>query len=371
MATKRDYYEVLEVPRTASEEDIRKAFRKKALEYHPDRNKSADASEKFKEVNEAYQILTDPDKRQQYDRFGHAGVRSGSSQGMGQGFEGFDVFGGFGDIFDAFFGGGGSTRTRAREGRDLITNLTISFEEAVFGTTKEVEIQRTELCGHCGGARSEPGHPKETCSNCRGTGRVRRAQRSVFGQFVTEATCNVCGGTGEIIKTPCTHCHGTGLERAKRRIQVTVPAGVSNGMRLHLQGQGDSGEFGGPPGDLYVNMHVQPHEVFDRAENDILYTLNITFPQAALGTELEVPTLEGTAKLKIPAGTQSKAVFRVKGQGVPHLGRSGRRGDELVTVNVSTPESLTKHQRELLEELQRSFQDGDGSDKRKSKGWFN
>lgn len=373
MASKRDYYSVLEVSRDASEEDIRKAYRKKALEYHPDRNKSEDAPEKFKEVNEAYQVLTDPEKRRQYDRFGHAGVRNGSRQGTAQDFEGFDIFGGFGDIFDAFFGGGG--RTRAREGRDLVTNLTISFEEAVFGTTKEVEVNRTERCGRCEGQRSEPGHPKQTCSNCRGTGRVRRTQRSVFGQFVTEAGCNVCSGTGEIIETRCGQCLGTGLERTKRRIQVTVPAGVANGMRLHLQGQGDSGELGAAPGDLYVNIHVRPHDLFERAENDVLYNLDVTFPQAALGTELEVPTLEGTSTLKVPPGTQSKSVFRIKGMGVPHLGRSGRRGDQLVTVNVKTPENLTKRQRELLEELDRSFRgeedEGDkGKKKKKGKGWF-
>ncbi len=355
MTTKRDYYDILEVSKGASEEDIRKAFRKKALEYHPDRNKSADAHERFKEVNEAYQVLTDPERRARYDRFGHAGVGNGAGQGPGQGFEGADIFGGFGDIFDAFFGGGQGARTRAREGRDLQTNLSVTFEEAAFGTSKEIDVTRTERCSRCEGSRSEPGHAKETCPNCKGSGRVRRAQRSVFGQFVTEATCNVCNGTGETVSHPCTKCKGAGLEKTKRQIEVSVPAGVPNGSRLNLRGQGDSGEFGGPPGDLFVNIRVEPHKLFRRENDDILLTVNLTFPQAALGIDLDVPTLDGTSKLKVPSGTQTNAVFRIKGQGVPHLGRENRRGDELVTVKVATPEHLTKRQKELLEELNDSL----------------
>jgi molecular chaperone DnaJ len=358
MTTKRDYYDILEIGRGASEEDIRKAFRKKALEFHPDRNKDAGASDRFKEVNEAYQVLTDPERRQRYDRFGHAGVGNGGSAGQGAGgFEGFDIFGGFGDIFDAFFGGGPRTRTRAQQGRDLQTAVTVTFEEAVFGTAKEIEVNRTERCSRCEGLRSEPGHRPQTCSNCKGTGRVRRAQRSVFGQFMTEAPCNVCGGMGEQVTDPCKHCKGSGQERTKRKIQVQVPAGVPAGANLSLRGQGDSGEFGGPAGDLYVGIRVQPHAFFEREDNDILYMLDLSFPQAALGTDIDVPTLDGPHKLKIPSGTQSDTTFRIKGKGVPYLGRDGRRGDEVVTVRVATPDKLSKRQKELLEELQRSFED--------------
>ena len=356
MTTKRDYYDILEIARGASEEDIRKAFRKKALEYHPDRNKSPKAADLFKEVSEAYQVLTDPERRRRYDRFGHAGVGNGAAQGRGQGFEGSDIFGGFGDIFDAFFGGSaGAAGARVRQGRDLQANVTVSFKEAAFGVTKQIGVTRLERCTRCEGAGSEPGHGKQTCTNCRGSGRVRRAQRSIFGQFVTEATCNVCGGAGVVITDACTKCKGSGQERTKRTLQVTVPPGVANGVRLSLQGQGDAGGLGAPPGDLYVNVRVQPHKLFDRQENDVLYMLTLSFPQAALGVELDVPTLEGTSKLRIPAGTQSGSLFRLKGKGVPHLGRPNRRGDQLVTVDVTTPEHLSKRQKELLEELQQEL----------------
>ncbi len=354
MTTKRDYYDILDIGRDASEEDIHKAFRKKALDYHPDRNKSPGASEQFKEVNEAYQVLTDPERRRRYDRFGHAGVGNGSAAGGRQGFDGYDVFGGFGDIFDAFFGGA-AAGARSRQGRDLGATLTITFEEAAFGTVKEVEIIRTERCARCDGNGSEPGHDKQTCSNCRGSGRVRRAQRSVFGQFVTEAACNVCGGAGTVITDPCRQCKGSGHQRAKRKLQVTVPAGVPNGARLSLQGQGDAGVRGGPPGDLYVDVRVTPHEIFVRQENDIVYAMRVSFPEAALGVELEVPTLDGPAKLKIPPGTQPGALFRLKGHGMPHLGRPSRRGDQLVTVDVATPEHLSKRQKQLLEELRQEL----------------
>ena len=351
MTTKRDYYEVLEVGSQASEEDIRKAFRKKAMEYHPDRNKADDASDRFKEVNEAYQVLSDPERRSQYDRFGHAGVKSGAGTG---GFDGFEGFGGFGDIFEAFFGGG--TRTRARAGADLQARISLTFEEAAFGATREVEVSRTEKCGRCSGTRAEPGTHAETCSNCRGSGRVRRTQRSGFGQFMTEAVCNVCSGSGQQVRTLCTQCKGTGRERTKRRIQVSAPAGIPDGVRLNLQGQGDTGEFGGPPGDLLVTVHVKPHPYFERQEHDVLYDCDVTFPAAALGTEMEVPTLHGPVQLKVPAGTQSGETFRLKGKGIPHLGRADRRGDQLVSVHVITPEKLSKEQKHLLEELQRSME---------------
>ncbi len=360
MTSKRDYYEVLGVPSGATEEDIRAAFRKKALEFHPDRNKSPEAGDRFREVNEAYQVLSDAERRRQYDRFGHASVGSAAGGGA-QGPEGFgDIFGGFGDIFDAFFSGspfgaGATTRTRVRPGADLQATLGISFGEAVFGVAKDVEVARVERCSRCDGERSEPGHSPKRCANCNGSGRVRRAQRSVFGQFVQEAACNVCNGLGETIDTPCTQCHGTGKERASHKLRVDVPPGVEDGIRLQLRGQGDAGDFGGPPGDLYVGLHVAPHRLFRREGDDLMYDLELTFPQAALGDEVEVPTMEGSAMLKVPAGTQSQTEFRLKGQGVPHLGRSSRRGDEIITTRIVTPEKLTKEQRRLLEQLQQSF----------------
>ena len=354
MTTKRDYYEVLEVGKGASEEDIRKAFRKKAMELHPDRNKAPDAAERFKEVNEAYQVLSDPQRRGQYDRFGHAGVRNGPGPGPG-GFDGADLFGGFGDIFDAFFGGGAATRTRTRRGRDVAVSVGVSFEEAAFGADREIEVDRVDKCRACDGSRSEPGYHPQTCSNCKGSGRVRRSQRSVFGQFVTEATCNVCDGSGEEIAHPCAACKGAGRERNRRRIAVSVPPGIFNGAQLSLQGQGHAGENGGPPGDLYVEVRVARHDLFERAENDVLLTLAINFPSVALGDEIEVPTLDGPELLKVPAGAQSGDVLRMKGKGVPHLGRANRRGDQLVTLRVKTPPKLSKRQRELLEELQGSL----------------
>ena len=356
MTTKRDYYEALGVSRQASEEEIRKAFRKKAMEYHPDRNKASDASERFKEVNEAYQTLSDPERRNAYDRFGHAAGNGGGPRPGG--FDGSDLFGGFGTIFDSFFGGASGARARTRAGSDRHVEVSVTFEEAAFGANREVSVGRVEQCGACKGSKSEPGTEPETCANCRGSGRVRRSQRSVFGQFVTEAYCNVCGGGGQRIVNPCKQCRGLGREESKRRIQVAVPAGVYDGATLELRGQGDAGPDGGPQGSLLVTVNVQKHPAFRRRENsaDVLFDLDVTFPAAAMGIEAEVPTLDGDAKLKVPAGTQPGSVFRMKGKGIPHLGRDGRRGDQLVTVRVRTPEKLSKDQKRLLEELQRSFE---------------
>ncbi len=356
MAAKRDYYETLGVSPQASEEEIRKAFRKKAMEHHPDRNKASDASERFKEVNEAYQTLSDPERRSNYDRFGHA-ASNGGGAGPG-GFDGFDLFGGFGTIFDSFFGSAAGSRSRTRAGSDRHVEMSVTFEEAAFGVSREVTVGRVELCGACKGSKSEPGSEPETCGNCRGTGRVRRSQRSVFGQFVTEAYCNVCGGGGQRVVNPCKQCRGLGREESRRRIKVAVPAGVYDGATLELRGQGDAGLGGGPPGSLLVTVNVQRHPEFRRRENsaDVLFDLDVTFPAAAMGIEVEVPTLDGGAKLKVPAGTQSGSVLRMKGKGIPHLGRDGRRGDQLVAVRVRTPEKLSKDQKRLLEELQRSFE---------------
>ena len=357
MTTKRDYYEVLEVGRNATEEDIRKAFRKKAMEFHPDRNRADDAAERFKEVNEAYQALSDPQRRAQYDRFGHDGLRNGPGQNAG-GFDGFEFFGGFGDIFESIFGSAAGARSRVRRGRDLNVNVAVSFEEAAFGLNRQIEIDRTEKCRACDGSRSAPGSKPETCANCGGAGRVRRSQRGFFGQFTTEVPCNVCRGTGEEIKNPCPSCKGAGRERIKRRIDVTIPAGVFSGAQLNLRGQGDAGEFGGLPGDLYVGIRVKPHEFFEREENDVLLTLVVNFPSVALGDEIEVPTLDGPATVKVPAGAQSGEVIKLKGKGVPHLGRPERRGDQLVTLRVKTPAKLSKHQRELLEQLRDELRAG-------------
>jgi len=350
MPSKRDYYEVLSVGRNATDEEIKKAFRKLAFKYHPDRNHEDGAEEKFKEVNEAYEVLSDPDKRSAYDRFGHGGA-----EGLfGRGFEGFE-FGGFGDIFEAFFGG---TATAARQapqrGADLRYGFTITFEEAAFGCEKEINISRTENCSLCQGTGCKPGAQPSRCPNCNGTGQIRRTQQSIFGRFTTTTICSRCQGEGRIITEPCPQCRGTGREKRQRSILVKIPAGVDDGSQIRLRGEGEAGTRGGPSGNLYVTLSVKQHKFFTRDGDDILYELPINFAQAALGTELEVPTLDGKAKLKVPAGSQTGEVFRLKNKGIPHLHRSGR-GDQLVTLFVVTPDSLTKKQRQLLEELASSL----------------
>ena len=352
MATQQtDYYETLGVARTATAEDIKRAFRRLAMQYHPDRNKDAGAEAKFKEVNEAYEILSDPDKRAAYDRFGHAGVRGAGEQP----FEGFTGFGGFGDIFDAFFGGA-TTRGRrsAQRGRDMQDSATISFEEAVFGTAREIEVTRLENCAICGGQGSEPGSQPERCPACNGAGEVRRVQQSIFGQFVNVATCERCHGEGRVITKPCTACHGAGRERKQRKLRVKIPAGVDNGSQMRLSGEGEAGANGGSPGNFYLTINVQPHAVFKRDDDDILYDLPVNVAQATLGAEVEVPTLEGKTALKIPSGTQSGRIIQLKDRGVPHL-RGGGRGDQLVRVRVVTPNNLTKQQRKLFEQLASSL----------------
>ena len=363
--SKRDYYEVLGISRNASEEDIKKAFRRLALEYHPDRNKGDGAEERFKEVNEAYQVLSDPKKRTSYDRFGHSAV-SGNG---GRGFEGFENFGGFGDIFDAFFGGGFGSRSRpnsAARGAHLQLNVIIDFADSVFGTEKELEIQRVENCSRCSGSKSEPGSSPTQCSTCRGAGQVRRAQQSIFGQFVQVATCQTCQGDGKTVTDPCTSCRGTGRERRNRKIAVSIPAGIEHGTQIRLSHEGEPGTNGGPPGDLFVSVQVKDHPFFERAGYDILYAMPINVAQAALGDVIKVPTMEEDADMQVPAGTQSGQVFRLKGKGIPHL-RGNRRGDQLVSITVRTPRSLSDEQRRLFEELAGSLEelepDGDRSDK--------
>ena len=366
--SKRDYYDVLGISRGASEEDVRKAFRRLALEYHPDRNKKEGAEERFKEINEAYQVLSDAKRRAAYDRFGHEGV-SGNG---GRGFEGFDNFGGFGDIFDAFFGSGFGTRSgarRVRRGADLRYVIGIEFEEAAFGAEKEFEVRRMERCERCGGDRSEPGKRPSTCANCRGAGQVRRAHQSVFGQFVQMATCGTCRGEGSVIAHPCSGCAGSGRQRRDRKLAVSIPAGIEDGTQIRLTGEGEPGTNGAPPGDLYVSVNVDEHPLFERDGYDLYLSLPLNVAQATLGAVVKIPTLGGEAELDIPAGTQSGQRFRLRGKGIAHL-NSGRRGDQLVQVVVTTPRSLTEEQRRLFRELSESLEvepiDGDGD----GKGWF-
>jgi molecular chaperone DnaJ len=350
MPTKHDYYEVLGVDRNATDEEIKRAFRKLAFKYHPDHNHDEMAGERFKEVNEAYQVLSDPDKRAAYDRYGH----SGAEGFFGQGFEGFD-FGGFGEIFNAFFGGGATARRQtAQRGADLRYEITITFEEAALGGEKKLSIARTENCPTCQGRGSKPGSQPSRCPNCNGSGQVRRVHQSIFGRFAQTATCPQCRGEGQIITDPCPQCRGSGKERHKRKIAVKIPAGVDNGSQIRLKGEGEAGTRGGAAGDLYIAIAVQEHEFFSRYRDDLLYELPINFAQAALGTEVEVPTLDGSTRLKIPAGSQTGEVFKIKGKGVAHL-RGGGQGDLLVTLFVATPDSLNAEQKKLLRELEESL----------------
>ena len=346
MALKQDYYEVLGVPRQASDEAIKRAFRKLAFQYHPDRNKDPRAEEKFKEINEAYQVLSDPEKRRRYDHYGRVDIEGG--------FPDFG-FGGLGDVFESFFGGFGTPFDRTtqhvpQKGDSLQSHLTLSFKEAVFGCSKEVEIQRIEFCPSCHGIGSEPGTNPETCPDCRGTGQVRRIQQSIFGRFTHITTCSRCGGNGTVISNPCSKCRGRGRIKVKRRIKVDVPAGVDDGQQLRLDGEGNAGLYGGSPGDLYILFSVKPHNLFQRDGSDILYELSINFAQAALGDEIRVPSLDGRIDLKIPPGTRGGEIFRLKGKGIPHIDGKGR-GNLLVKVDIVTPKRLDKNQRRLFEEL--------------------
>lgn len=342
---KADYYEVLSVERNASDQELKSAYRKLAMQYHPDRNPGdPSAEEKFKQASEAYQILSDSDKRAAYDRFGHAGV-SGVDAG---GFAGMPDLGDiFGDLFGEMFNVGGSRRSsRAQRGRDLQYDLQLTFEEAVFGKQTQVEIRRMESCTACQGSGAEPGHGPTVCQQCAGRGQVRYQQ----GFFSVARTCPVCGGTGSIVTDPCRQCRGEGRKSADHTITVTVPAGIEDRMRIRYQGEGDAGRFGGPSGDLYVVVAVSPHPFLEREGNDLHTVLPISFPQATMGTELTIPTLEGEAKLKIPKGTQSGTQFRLRNKGVPYLNDHGR-GDLVVQVVAQVPKKLTKAQEELMLQL--------------------
>jgi len=356
MATnKRDYYEVLGVSRSATEDELKKAFRRLAKQYHPDANKEQGAEARFIEVNEAYEVLSDPQKRAAYDRYGHAGVNGMGGMGAG----GFSDFGGFSsinDIFETFFasaGAGTQRRGGTQRGADLRYDLTITFEEAVFGCQKEIELPRWETCPTCRGNGAQPGTSTTRCSACQGTGEIRRVQQSIFGQFVNVSMCERCRGEGRVITTPCEKCRGQGRVRNNRRVVVNIPAGVDDGINVRVTGEGEVSARGGTPGNLYVILTVKPHQFFKRQGNDILYELPISFTQAALGDEVEVPTVDGkTTTLKIPAGTHTNRSFRLKGMGVPVV-HSSARGDQHVIVKVVTPSSLTPEQKRLLEEFAR------------------
>ncbi|NSW83275.1 MAG: molecular chaperone DnaJ [Syntrophothermus sp.] len=356
MTSKRDYYEVLGVSRDASQEDIKKAYRKLALKYHPDVNPDKkEAEEKFKEINEAYEVLSDPEKRATYDRYGHAAFDPTQGPG-GFGAGGFDFggMGGFEDLFDMFFGTGtrGSRRRGPTRGLDREMELEIDLEDAVFGAEKEIQVSRLETCDTCNGSGAQPGTEIKSCPNCGGTGQVRNVQSTPFGRFETVRTCPRCGGQGKVIEKPCKKCGGSGRARKTRKVTLRIPAGVDTGSRLRMAGEGEPGQYGGPPGDLYVYITVRPHKVFERQGNDLVCEVPISMVEAALGAEITVPTIEGEHKLTVPEGTQTGTVFRIKGKGVPNL-RTHRRGDELVKIRVKTPTGLSERQRELLQEFAR------------------
>lgn len=349
---KRDYYEVLGVSKNASLDEIKKAYRKCALQHHPDRNAgSPESEEKFKEATEAYSVLSDAEARSKYDTFGHAAFdqRSGGF-GFG-GFPGFGDFSGFedifGDLFSTFFGTASASRhARGRSGHDLRYDMQITFEEAVFGAEKEIEIPRRSACPECGGSGTQKGSRAETCRQCGGAGQLRVQQ----GFFTLSRTCHACGGSGQVIKNPCNTCHGSGLQSTQARVKVKIPAGIDHGQRLKLRGEGESGSSGGPAGDLYVQISVKKHLFFERQDTEIICEIPVTYSTAALGAEIDVPTLDGKVKMRIPPGTPSGKVFRLKNKGVPVLGEE-RRGDQHVRVYVDVPKKVTAAHREILEKL--------------------
>lgn len=346
MTSKRDYYEVLGVDRNADDSELKAHYRKLALKYHPDRNPGdKEAEEKFKEASEAYEVLRDPHKRSIYDQFGHQGLEGSGFSGF-RGFE--DIFSSFGGIFEDFFGFGSGRRSRSRvhKGNDLRYDLTLGFMEAAFGTETEIGLEKVEGCPTCGGNGCEPGTHPEICRQCNGTGQVTRSQ----GFFTVRTTCYQCQGNGQTIPHPCVACNGSGQIRVKKKVAVKVPAGVDNGSRLRLTGEGEAGFYGGPPGDLYVFIHVEPHDFFERDNTNVICQVGISFIQAALGDTIEVPTLNGRKELKIPKGTQPGDLFRLRGEGIPSL-RNGRRGDQIIQTLIKTPVNLNKKQEALLKEF--------------------
>lgn len=359
MVTKRDYYEILGVDKKSSADDIKKAYRKLAMQYHPDRNKAPDAEEKFKEMSEAYAVLEDQTKRQQYDQYGHAGIDMRYSQedifrGAAPDIESilrdFGVgFGTGGGIFNIFFSGS-KRREGPMRGSDILYELSISLKDAAFGKTLDLEIPRVDTCSTCHGSGARPGTSPKICTSCHGTGQVNSTQNTPFGRFMTTSTCGTCRGSGKIIDAPCATCHGSGTVQGHRKLEVKIPPGVDTGSRLRIPGEGEAGGKGGPAGDLYIETNVSPHDIFTRRDNDILMEATITFTQAALGDEIIIPTIDGNAKMKIPPGTQNGNVLRLRGKGLSSLRISGK-GDQLVKIKVDVPTKLNDRQRHLLREL--------------------
>lgn len=354
MADKKDYYEVLGVSKGASDEELKKAFRKEAKKYHPDLHPGdKEAEAKFKEINEAYEVLSNPEKRQRYDQFGHAGVDPNFGAGTGGSYSG--GFGDFGDIFSDLFGGGfgfggGNRRNGPKRGNDVRQVVNVAFEEAAFGCKKKINITKMENCPTCGGTGARKGSSPETCQYCHGTGQIKTQQRTILGYVTNVTTCTHCNGTGKIIKDPCRDCRGTGKVRNTRTIEINIPAGIDDGQTMQLSGQGEPGERGGPSGDLLITVRVRRHEIFERRDNDVYLEMPISFVQAALGATLTVPTLDGVVEYDIPEGTQSGTRFRLRGKGIPFIRGKGR-GDQYVTVTVEVPKNLSSKQKELLKEF--------------------
>ena len=372
MAEKRDYYEVLGVNKSASADEIKKAYRSLAKKYHPDMNPGdKEAEVKFKEVNEAYDVLSDSDKKQKYDQYGHAAFDP--SMGGGQGFGGFGGFGGegfdFGDIFSSFFGGGGSSSRSRRnmpiEGEDVVTRVTLTFDEAVFGCKKEISFARVEGCPECNATGAEKGTKPETCQTCGGRGQVTVQQQTMLGYMQTQRACQTCRGTGKIIKNPCKNCNGKAYIRINKKIEVTVPAGIDTMQRIVLRGQGSAGRNGGSPGDLIIEVRVNPHEIFERSGNNIYCNIPISFSEAALGAEIEIPVLGGkTESYTIPEGTETGTVFTLRGQGIPDV-NTKRKGDLLITVKVQTPKNLNAEQKKILKQFSESLGEKNTGKKKK------
>lgn len=354
-----DYYEILGVSRDASKEDVKGAFRRLARKYHPDVNKEDGAEERFKEINRAYEVLSDPETRARYDRFGEAGVSAGAGAGAGAGAQDFGDMGGFADIFETIFGGmggmGGGTSTRSRtgpvRGDDLRLDLKLGFREAVFGGEKEIRIPHLENCETCNGSGAKPGTGKNTCSTCNGVGQVRRSTRTPFGSFAQVSVCPTCNGEGQIIEEKCETCGGAGRKQERKKLKITVPPGVDNGTRLRVSSEGDAGSRGGPPGDLYVYLYIEQDAEFTRDGLNIRSEVTISYLQAVLGCRISVNTVEGSEQLTVPAGTQPETVLKLENNGVPKLGNPVSRGDQLITVHIEIPTRINAEERELLEKL--------------------
>jgi molecular chaperone DnaJ len=358
-STRRDYYEVLGVQRGASDDEIKKAYRRLALQYHPDRNKEPEAIDRFKEATEAYQVLSDAEKRNMYDRFGHQAFDRGAGTVDFTNFVGLSIE----DLFESFFGTAGprSTRQRIQRGQDLRYDLQLTLEEAVFGVTRDITLTKNVTCTRCLGSRMEPGSQPAKCPRCEGSGEIRRVQQSIFGQFVNVTLCDRCQGEGQIIADPCVECQGRGVVRAKQTVQIEVPPGSDEGLQLRMNGAGEPAPRGGVAGHLYVVLHVQPHRFFKRQGNDLLLEVPINVAQAALGDDFAVPTLDGReASIKVPAGTQSGRIIRIRNEGVPYLREHGR-GDLQVHLRVRTPTELTDDQKKLFRQLAATFGDGNNT----------